>query len=225
MEMDFGGAESLARRLPVYLVLDVSSSMSGEPIDQVNQGIQLLYNELLNNPQAVETVWVSVITFSKEARQIVPLTELTNFTPPQLVTAYGTFLGAALRLLGQALDREIVPNQPGQKGDYKPLVFLMTDGHPADEWRAEAQALKNRTRHKLANIIALGCGPYVNRDVLKQITETVLLMQDVTVENMRAFFQWVSASVQVASVSVGGAGVGEAQANLPPPPPGIQVVL
>ena len=223
MEMDFGGAA--ARRLPVYLVLDVSSSMSGGPIDEVNQGIQLLYNELLNDPQAIETVWISVITFSKEAEQIVPLTELTRFTPPQLVTSYGTFLGAALRLLRQAMDREIVPNRPGQKGDYKPLVFLMTDGHPVDEWQAEARALKDRTRHQLANIIALGCGPYVNQDVLKQITETVLLMHNVTAENMRAFFQWVSASVQVASVSAGGAGVGEAQAHLPPPPPGIQVVL
>jgi uncharacterized protein YegL len=130
-----------------------------------------------------------------------------------------------LRLLRQAMDREIVPNRPGQKGDYKPLVFLMTDGHPVDEWQAEAHAIKDRTRHQLANIIALGCGPYVNQDVLKQITEAVLLMHNVTSENMRAFFQWVSASVQVASVSASGAGAGEAQAHLPPPPPGIQVVL
>jgi uncharacterized protein YegL len=223
METNFGGAA--ARRLPVYLVLDVSSSMSGGPIDEVNQGIQLLYNELLNDPQAIETAWISVITFSKEAKQIVPLTELTRFKPPHLVTSHGTFLGAALRLLRQAMDREIVPNKPGQKGDYKPLVFLMTDGNPVDEWQAEAQAIKERMRHKLANIIALGCGPYVNQDVLKQITEAVLLMHDVTAENMRAFFRWVSASVQVASVSAGGAGVGEAQAQLPPPPPGIRVAL
>lgn len=223
MEVDFGGAAT--RRLPVYLVLDVSSSMSGGPIDQVNQGIQLLYNELLNDPQTVETVWISVITFSKEAKQTVPLTELTRFTPPHLVTAYGTFLGAALRQLRQAMEREIRPNKPDQKGDYKPLVFLMTDGHPADEWQVEAQILKNQTRHKVANIIALGCGPYVNQDVLKQITEIVLLMRNVTAENMRAFFQWVSASVRVASVPVDGARAGEAQAHLPPPPPDIRVVL
>lgn len=220
MEMDFGGAA--VRRLPVYLVLDVSSSMSGEPIDEVNQGIQLLYNELLNNPQAIETVWISVITFSREAKQIVPLTELTRFTPPKLVTSYGTFLGAALRLLRQAMDREIAPNKPGQKGDYKPLVFFMTDGQPVDEWQAEAQALKERTRRKLANVIALGCGPYANRDVLKEITETVLLMHDMTAENVRALFQWVSASVQAASVSAAGAGEG---ANLPPPPPMIKIDL
>lgn len=223
MEIDFDGAAT--RRLPIYLVLDVSSSMSGEPIEQVNRGIQLLYDELLNDPQAVETVWISVITFSKEAKQIIPLTELTHFTPPRLVTAYGTFLGAALRQLRQAMDQEIRPNKSNQKGDYKPLVFLLTDGHPADEWQAEAQALKDRTRHKLANIVALGCGPHANQDVLKQITETVLLMPEMTAETMRAFFQWVSASVQVASMSVGRAGAGEVQAQLPPPPPKIELAL
>lgn len=223
MEMDFGGVA--ARRLPVYLVLDVSSSMSGEPIDQVNQGMQLLYNELLNDPQAIETVWISVITFSREAQQIVPLKELTSFTPPQLVTSYGTFLGAALRLLRQAMEREIIPNKPGQKGDYKPIVFLMTDGHPVDEWQSEAQALKKQQGHRSANIIALACGPYAKTDVLKEITETVLMMRDITPENMQAFFQWVSASIQAASMSASAAGVGEIQAQLPPPPPVIQVAL
>ena len=223
MEMDFGGAA--ARRLPVYLVLDVSSSMSGEPIQQVNQGVQLLYNELLSNPQAIETVWISVITFSSEARQIVPLTELTRFTPPELATSYGTFLGAALRLLRQVMDREIIANKPDQKGDYKPLVFLLTDGHPVDEWQSEAQALKNRPSHRLANIIALACGPYANVGVLKQLTETVLLMDDLTPASMQAFFQWVSASIQAASVSASAAGTGEVQAQLPPPPPEIHIPL
>ncbi len=214
----FGGSH--ARRLPVYLVIDVSSSMSGEPIASVNQGIQLLYNELLSNPQAIETVWISIITFSKDAKQVVPLTELTRFTPTNLQTARGTYLGAALRLLRQVLDRDIIQNTQDQKGDYKPLVFLMTDGHPVDEWQAEAQKIKQQ-RH--TNVIALGCGPYANNDVLRQITETVLLMQSVTAENMRAFFQWVSASVQVASVSAGQSGGGVAQ--LPPPPQQIIVDL
>lgn len=43
------------RRLPVYLLLDCSGSMSGEPIEAVKQGIKALLTELKGDPQALET--------------------------------------------------------------------------------------------------------------------------------------------------------------------------
>ena len=55
------------RRLPVYLVLDVSGSMSGEPIEAVRMGLKQLLSDLQDNPQALETVWLSVITFGSSA--------------------------------------------------------------------------------------------------------------------------------------------------------------
>ena len=64
------------RRLPVYLLLDCSGSMSGEPIEAVKQGIKALLTELKGDPQALETACLSVITFNSTARQISPLTEL-----------------------------------------------------------------------------------------------------------------------------------------------------
>ena len=125
MEMEFSAP---TRRMPVYLVLDVSGSMAGAPITAVEQGVQLLYNELMNQPQAVEMVNLSVITFASSANQVVPLSPITSFTPPSLTASGATSLGAAFRVLGQSLDREIIPNSPARKGDYKPLVFLLTDG-------------------------------------------------------------------------------------------------
>src|SRR4028119_2286837 len=51
------------RRLPVYLVLDCSGSMTGEPMEAVRQGMKTLLGELKSDPQALETVYLSVITF------------------------------------------------------------------------------------------------------------------------------------------------------------------
>jgi uncharacterized protein YegL len=223
MAIDFGSTD--VRRMPVYLLLDVSGSMSGAPIQAVEQGVQLLHNELLNQPQAVEMVHLSVITFASSANQVVPLTPITSFTPPPLSAGGGTSLGAAFRVLGQALDREITPNTPTRKGDYKPLVFLLTDGEPTDSWEPEVTALKNRREKKAGSVIALGCGDSVNTSVLRKITEMVLLMTDVTPDNLRAFFKWVSASVTTASKSAAAPSGGEAAAQLPPPPAGFQVVL
>jgi uncharacterized protein YegL len=220
--IDFGSSDT--RRMPVYLLLDVSGSMSGAPIMAVEQGVQLLHNELMNQPQAVEMVHLSVITFASSANQIAPLIPITSFTPPPLSAGGATALGAALRELGRALDREITPTTAEKKGDYKPLVFLLTDGEPTDSWEPELNALKSRREKKVGTIIALGCGDAVNTGVLRQITESVLLMIDVTPDNLRAFFKWVSASVTTAS-KIAAAPEGGETGSLPPPPSGFQVVL
>jgi len=224
MEIDFGSTDT--RRMPVYLLLDVSGSMAGAAIQAVEQGVQLLHNELLAQPQAVEMVNLSVITFASSANQVVPLTPITNFTPPPLSAGGMTAMGDAFRTLGQALDSEIVPNSPTKKGDFKPLVFLLTDGEPTDNWEAELNALQGRAEKKPGTMIALGCGDGVNTTTLQQITSMVLLMTDVTPDNLRAFFLWVSQSVTTASQSAASPGSGgEPAVTLPPPPSGFEVVL
>lgn len=72
------------RRLPVYLLLDISGSMHGEPIEAVRSGLSLLVTELRKNPYALETAYLSVITFGSDAKQIVPLTEFPAFQQPIL---------------------------------------------------------------------------------------------------------------------------------------------
>jgi len=222
MEMEFSAP---TRRMPVYLLLDVSGSMAGAPITAVEQGVQSLYNELMDQPQAVEMVNLSVITFGDSANQVVPLSPITSFTPPSLTASGVTSLGGAFRVLAQALDREIISNSPSRKGDYKPLVFLLTDGEPTDRWQSELNALKARSTKKPGTIIALGCGDGVNTVTLKAITENVLLMSDVTPDNLKAFFKWVSQSVSTASASAAGASDAEVAAPIAPPPPGAGFVV
>ncbi len=215
--------ETPARRLPVYLLLDTSGSMAGAPIVAVNNGVGLLYRELMNNPNALETVWLSVITFAQTATKH-PLTELSKFTPPVLTAGGPTAMGAALRELSAALDNEVIPNAPDRKGDYKPLAFLLTDGAPTDDWRSAANDLKARTKGRLGTFVALGCGDEVKVDVLKEIADQVLLMRDVQAESLQAFFRWVSASVKQASVAAPRMGTGESLTTMPPPPPSIEVL-
>ena len=89
------------RRLPVYLLLDTSGSMSGEPIESVKNGMQVLISTLRQDPYALETAFLSIITFDTTARQIVPLTELSAFQMPDINATGVTALGDALSLLDQ----------------------------------------------------------------------------------------------------------------------------
>ena len=213
--------ESYVRRLPVYLLLDCSGSMSGEPIEAVRQGIDSLLSDLKGDPQALETAYLSVITFSSSAQQVVPLTELMSFNPPELHASGLTSLGGALRVLKDCIQRELLPNTKEHKGDWKPLVFLLTDGVPTDG-EVLHRELQDLSSLHAANVIACAAGPDADTTVLKQITNNVLIMNNVSAGDMASFFAWVSSSIGISSKSVTES-PGEAF-TLPPPPQGFTVV-
>lgn len=165
------------RRLPVYILADCSGSMNGAPIESVKSGIRSLHNELMGDPSAVECAYLSVITFDANAQQVVPLTELTSFVPPDIRAGGTTSFGAALKLLMDCVDREVQKTTPEKKGDWKPLIFIFTDGEPTDDWEAHAATVKQR---RPGNLIAVACGEKADPDVLKHCTETVLVMKEMT---------------------------------------------
>ncbi|MFO1429563.1 MAG: VWA domain-containing protein [Candidatus Competibacteraceae bacterium] len=213
-------SDSMTRRLPVYLLLDTSGSMMGERIESVRQGMKALISELKVDPQALETAYLSVITFDSHARQVVPLTELLTFQEPRIEASGSTALGEALKLLEQCIDQEVRKAAPGQKGDWKPLIFLMTDGMPTDSWESPADKIKKK---KVGNLIACAAGSDADETVLKRITEIVVRLNSVQPEAFRAFFKWVSSSIKTTSQSVAQVAA-DTPINLPPPPPQIQIV-
>jgi uncharacterized protein YegL len=192
------------RRLPVYILLDCSESMAGVAIDTVNTAVQAMTKDLCKNPHALETVSLSVITFSRTAQQVVPLTELERFQMPELAIHPGTSLGAALELLLQCINREIVKTTVEKKGDWRPLVFLFTDGQPTDDWQKTVEKLGAMKSPKIANIYAIGCGDDVDYAVLHQITDIVFKTADMSPETIQKAFIWITASVQSASVGADG---------------------
>lgn len=203
------------RRLPVYLLIDCSHSMRGDPIAMVNRSIQQMVADLCANPQALETVWLSVITFATGAKQIVPLTEILQFTVPELTAKGQTDLGAGLRLLAKKMDREVRQSSPEQKGDWKPIAFLLTDGGPGDAWIKPANEI--RARHDAGQLImiAVGFGDRIHEGKLKRITPQVLLSQSSSPESFAKFMAWVSSSIG-RSCQVGGPD--DFLSKLPPPP-------
>lgn len=217
--IDFGSTD--LRRMPIYLLLDDTLENSESGLMEVNQGIQILHNELMGQPQAVEMVWISAISLGTSASILAPLQSIIDFTPPQLSLNEHASFGAALRRLSLCLDREVQLTTATKKGDYKPLVFLLSPGSFRDKWEPEFNSLQARRERKVGSIVVLACGENPQIDIMRQISNNVLLIRDVTPDNIRAFFKWVSTSVSTTNSNYSTNG----GASLPPPPTGFQVVL
>lgn len=72
-------------------------------------------------------------------------------------------MGEGLKLLEHCVEREVLKSTPTQKGDWKLLLFLMTDGQPTDSWENAADRLKQK---KISNIIACAAGPSADSSLL-----------------------------------------------------------
>ena len=211
------------RRLPVYLLLDTSGSMYGEPIEAVKNGVQVLVSTLRQDPYALETAYLSIITFDSDARQVAPLTELASFQQPNLEANGGTALGEALGLLAQKVDAEVTKTTAERTGDWEPLVFRMTDGEPTDDIK---QGLAEFKKRKFGMVVACAAGQNANTGVLKQITENVVQLDTADSTTIKSFFKWVSASISTGSQKVEEGGINlDKMDQLPPPPAEVNLVV
>ena len=189
------------RRLPIYFLIDVSESMVGEPIQMVEEGMATIIKELRTDPYALETVWVSIIVFAGQPKTLTPLQEVITFYPPKFPIGSGTSLGDGLGHLMFELKKNLVKTTADTKGDWKPIIFLFTDGTPTDDTRAAISEWKSKWKTG-ANMVAVSLGDDSNLSMLKELTDNVLLMKDTSPDKLKAFFKWVTASIKTSSMSV-----------------------
>jgi uncharacterized protein YegL len=175
--------------------------MIGEPLKAVQEGVRSLLKTLMRNPYALETVWLSVITFDAKARVTTPLTELPSFVPPTLSVKPGTALGAALGLLQNTIERDLNKGTAESKGDFKPLVFILTDGQPTDNWQRVSKNLL-KSKSKIAFIYTIGCGEEVDFKTMGAVSDACIHLKDLSSEAMSKIFVWLSTSISTSSAQV-----------------------
>jgi len=197
----------MSRRLPIYFLIDVSESMVGEQIQLVEEGLATIIKELKTDPYALETVHISIIVFAGRAKTLVPLTEIINFYPPKFPIGGGTSLGVGLSQLMFEMQNQIIKTSTEKKGDWKPIIFLFTDGVPTDDTR-HAFSEWDKYWKTQTNLISISFGEELNLQLLKELTDNVLLFKNTSPQSYKEFFRWVTASIKTSSQSVDNHGSG-----------------
>ncbi|MDR2533892.1 MAG: tellurium resistance protein TerY [Tannerellaceae bacterium] len=210
------------RRLPVYILIQTSGAMRGEPVEAIKVGLETMTAAWRQDPFALESVHISMIAFSRSPQQLLPLTSLEQIQIPPIAqpVAGGTHLGEALEYVCKKVDQEVKFGSNEEKGDWMPLLYVLCDGRASDQ-QLFMQTVPEVKRRSFASIIACLVGNKLQPDNVKLFADTVVQLDTADGATFRKFFKWVSDSVGVSNRSLGAIG----EAPLPPPPPEVLTII
>jgi uncharacterized protein YegL len=188
-------AQNYEQKCLCVLVLDVSGSMRGKPIDELNKGLQDFYNEIVDDVTTSQKLEVSLITFNHIVKTIQEPALVENFKMPQLSATGSTAMVSAVN---EAIDKvEARKNWYKETGQtyYRPWIILMTDGEPDDDQDVDALAarIKKETEGKHFQFLPIGVEG-ANMAILDNIKGNIPPMK-LQGTKFSSFFKWLSASM------------------------------
>jgi len=137
-------AENPDPRCPCVLLLDVSSSMQGDAIDALNDGLKAFQREVSGDMVAARRVEIAIVTFGSSANVVQDFVTVDQFLPPELTAGGQTFLGAGIDNALNLLEQRKAAYRHSGVAYYRPWVFLITDGAPVGEPEAVVESARAR---------------------------------------------------------------------------------
>lgn len=189
-----------AKPLPVVLLLDVSSSMSGDKIENLNKAVKDMLDTFAQEEKMETEILVSVITFGNQVELQVPYTKASQVQWKNLQANGRTPMGTALKMAKAMIeDIETTPSRA-----YRPTIVLVSDGQPNDSWEAPMEGFISEGRSSKCFCWAMGIGRDADNIVLERfISKTPFLAKDVPnrvfdareAKDIHQFFQMVTMSL------------------------------
>jgi uncharacterized protein YegL len=150
-----------ARPLPVFVLADISGSMRElRKIEPLNECVTTMIRSFAAEDSLRGEIQVGVVTFGNTARLHQPLIPATQLEWTDMLAGGSTPLGGAFTLLTDLLtDEDVIP-----KRAFMPVIILVSDGKPTDDWEAPLECLLASPRGEKAVRLAVGIGSDMEED-------------------------------------------------------------
>ncbi len=188
-----------AKPLPVVLLLDVSGSMSGEKIRNLNDAVRDMLEVFRDAENGETEIHVAVITFGAEIKLHQALSSAADIQWHDLSASGGTPLGTAFKVAKAMIeDKDVVPSRA-----YRPTVVLVSDGRPTDSWESALQAFVKEGRSAKCDRMAMAIGADADEAVLGRFLEDTdnPLFYAENAKQLQDFFTFVTMSVTIRTKS------------------------
>jgi len=170
----------------VFFIIDASASMAGIRIGAFNSAIEQTLEKFkeINADSADAEIEIAILTFSSGARWLTPngsvKVEYYYWNDLTADESDRCDMGEAFRLLEEKLHRGSGFMQKPSLS-YAPILHLITDGEPTDDYKKYLTRLQNNRWFKVSLKIALAVGDDANDAVLMEFTgskESVVRVAD-----------------------------------------------
>lgn len=190
-------------RVPICLVLDVSGSMAGEPIRELQAGVKMFYEAVLEDEVAQYAAEISIVTFGSEAKRTVEFMAIGRQDVPALVADGTTAMGQGVNLALDLLEARKADYQRAGVDYFQPWMVIMTDGEPTDDISVASDRIRALCESKKLTVFPIAIGTAANVETLGMLSPSrpPLRLKGL---NFREFFLWLSRSVSRASQSTPG---------------------
>lgn len=188
-----------AKPLPVILLLDVSGSMSGDKIHNLNDAVRDMLNTFSDTENGETEIHVAIITFGSQVTLHQQLASASAIHWQDLSAGGMTPLGTALQMAKAMIeDKDVVPSRA-----YRPTVVLVSDGGPNDAWENPLNAFISDGRSAKCDRLAMAIGADADEAVLGRFIEGTSnqLFYAENAKQLRDFFKFVTMSVTIRTKS------------------------
>ena len=192
-------AENPEQRVPVVLLIDKSGSMNGRPIEELNNGIKILWDEINKDTLASKRAEISVIEFGPVQTVLEFATISNSFAP--------TFEASGVTPMGEAIVKGIASLQERKKqysangiAYYRPWLMLITDGAPTDDIEPAIEAIRRGEQEGALSFFAIGVQG-ADMQALNRLNSGKREALKLDGLNFKELFMWLSASVKSVSQS------------------------
>lgn len=192
------------KKLVLFFLIDTSGSMTGSKIGQVNQAVEEALPKIRNLGGSDADIYFAPIVFGEKVEWVYESPQSVETARWDRISANGmTPLGAAFREVNKKMSRAAYLTSP--HGSFAPVVFLLTDGYPNDDWITGLKLLKNNKWFKKALKIAVGVGNDADMDMLRQfVNDPELAIMLTNGENLSKLIQFILVtSSEIGSQSLG----------------------
>jgi len=195
---DVNFADNAEPRCACIILADVSGSMDGSPIAEVNAGLQQLKAKLVEDQLACLRVELALVTFNENVTVQVDFSSPDNFNPPTLTATGGTHLGAAILKGLDILNARTAEYRAAGTTQYRPWFLLLTDAKSDDDLSEAARLVKEAESQKRLSFFGVGVLG-ANMDELTGLS----LRPPLHLEglNFTGLFEWLSVNLSSVAVS------------------------